>query len=190
MRKKRLILLVAAVLVACAGVFIFLFRPVASKEVTLRYVGPDGGWSAVNEMTFWMTNHTDKTFMITLDAVEIQSGKGWTTYTNFPHPYWLAINFWNGVSVKSPFIAPHAVGYGATLGQVVFLPTNVTFRIRAVMKERLVGIGAIVTGVKEIPQRVQFQKQHNLIVPMNPLNKDIARWGKASIVVSEPVVPK
>ena len=87
MLKKRLrpsLRLAAAVLVlGTAGVLLFRPAPTPrspSVPVTLRYA------YGTDEPTFWVTNHTDKTLILTLGAIEIQADQAWIAHSQIPLP--------------------------------------------------------------------------------------------------------
>lgn len=183
MRKKRLVLLGAAVLVACAGVFIFRPRPATSPAVTLHYVSE---LSSGNGPVFWLTNNSDKSLLITLMAVEFQKAGVWKTYTNIPHVIGLSLNGFG----KFSLIGPHASGTGYT-DSPVCLPTNGTWRLRFSIGEKLEGIDRIFTVVTREPRVLKnWRDSGNSSFLRNPFSKNITYFGNRSFVFSEPVIPR
>ena len=193
MRKKPLILLAAAALVVGTGVLLFRRQPVLSPvsvPVTLRYTyGPSKQRAGADEPIFWVTNHTAKELAITLRAIEIQTERGWTGYSQIPLPGLLY--FTNTPGRREGLLGPRAAGFGSLLAQPVTLPTNTVWRVRASVAEKLVGGEDVVAAVAQEPKMLRIRRlTGNTNIPVNPFRKYVSRFGHSSDAVTEAVVSR
>jgi hypothetical protein len=193
MRKKLVILLTVAALAVGTGVLLFRHQPILiplSAPVTLRYTyGPSGSGRATDEPVFWVTNHTGKDLAVTLGAIEIQTDRGWTGYSQIPFPGLLY--FTNTPGRVEALLGPRAAGFGSLLAQSVTLPTNTVWRVRASVVEKLVGGEDVVAAIVREPGMLRVRSlTGNTNFPVNPFRKDGSRFGHSSVVVSEAVVPR
>jgi len=185
-RLKRLLRLAAAALVlGTAGVLLFRPNPALkspSVPVTLRYA------YGTDEPTFWVTNHTDKTLILTLGAIEIQADQAWTAHSRIPLA---GLLYFTNNQRREGWLAPHAAGFGSMLGQRVILPTNAAWRVSASVAEKLVGVEDIVVAVSREPRMLQVRRlAGGTNIPVNPFRKDVSRFGHSSDVVSETVATR
>jgi hypothetical protein len=185
MGKKRLLLLAAVALVlGAAGVLLFRPQPVLSSPsspVTLRYAY--GG----DEPSFWVTNHTDKTLAITLRAVEIQTNRAWTNYSQIPLP---GLLYFTSTRGREGLLAPHGAGFGRLLAQRVLLPPNARWRVRASVATKFVGGSEVVAAVVREPRVLQARRlTGNTNSSVNSIRKDVSHFGHSSDVVSEAAIP-
>ena len=189
MLGKRLVQLAAVALALGVGVLVIRPGSVVSVPLTpvvLRYVcaaSTNGGWA--EEPTFWAHNRTDYSLTIMIEAIEIQTDRGWTNYCRTPPPnvLWFTNNQMPGI-----LLPPHAAQLGSMLWQRISPPTNAVWRIRANVAKMLTDVEASVVATLREPEMLKTRRlTSSTNISVN--GKRSSRYGRPSIVVSEAVMP-
>ncbi len=190
MLGKRLLQLAAVAL--AFGVGVLVIRPgsilsVPLAPVLLRYVcaaSTNGGWA--EEPTFWAQNRTDYSLTIMVEAIEIQTDRGWTNYYRTPPPnvLWFTNNQMPGI-----LLPPHAARLGSMLWQRIPPPTNAVWRARANAAKLLTGSEAAIAAAFRQPEMLKTRRlTGSTNISVNA--KRLSRYGPPLPVASEPVMPR
>ena len=190
MRGKRLIQLAAVAL--ALGVGVYIIQPgsvlgVAVAPVVLRYVcaaSTNGAWAEAP--AFRARNRTDYSLTILIEAIEIQTNRGWTDYYRIPPPnvLWFTNNQMPGI-----LLPPHAAQLGSMLSQRIPAPTNAVWRVRANVAKVLTGAEAAVAATLREPEMLKTRRlTGSTNISVN--GKRSSRYGRPSLVVSEAVMPQ
>jgi hypothetical protein len=125
MHDRRLLESTALALALAVGVLVLQFWSMfraRSAPVVLRYVGAastNGAWAA--EPAFWVINRTDFSLTIMIEAIEVQTDRGWNNCYQIPFPnvIWFTNNEMVGI-----LLPPRATRIGSVLWQRIPPPTN------------------------------------------------------------------
>ncbi len=190
MLGKRLLQFAAVAL--AFGVGVLVIRPgsilgVPVPPVVLRYVrtaSTNGAWA--EEPTFWASNRTDYSLTIMIEAVEIQTNRGWTNYYRVPPPnaLWFTNNQMPGI-----LLPPHAARLGSMLWQRIPPPTNAVWRARARVAKMLTGVEAALAATLREPEMLKTRRLPGS-TNISANAKRFSRYGQPSPVVSEAVMPQ
>jgi hypothetical protein len=137
-------------------------------------------------LTVWVTNHTDVSFSIALESVEVLTARGWTTFSRVDLPAGL-LYFRKGNNLDG-LLGPHEAFNGSMLMQTVALPTNGLWRVKASIDEKLMGAEDLASALAQEPRLLKSRLAGNTNFPMNPFRSDVSRFGHHSEAFSEEVV--
>jgi hypothetical protein len=155
-----------------------------NPPITLRYIKTgefnNGGYIS-SGTTFWATNHTSETLVISQLAVEAKAGANWITVSHFMQPLMFRHP---GKAVGQPHLQPHDAGYATIYlpGQ----PTSGTWRVRGEVSEQLTGTADTVTRVWRYPSLMERRyRTGSTNIPANPFSTNMTHFKGAGQVVSQ-----
>jgi hypothetical protein len=175
---------------AASSATLFLFAQTApaatNQPIGFRYISTgqfnNGGYVSVGT-TFWATNHTTNTLLITLSAIEIKAGSNWTTQARPYKPLQFRLP---GSPFTESFLQPHAARYATV--QLFGLQFGGIWRARVTVNEQLTGAARTTANLKKYPELLQRRYalgQTN--IPMNPFSTNISFFKRATEVLSQEV---
>ena len=149
-----------------------------NPPVTLRWI-KTGNFEGNVGTTFWATNHTSSELVITVYAIETNTGSGWTAASHLLEPVYFR-------STAAGTLRPYSAAY-ATL-QLAGKPIEGTWRIRASVGEKLSGAEGAVTRLRRYPFLVEQMVKGDTNIPMNPFSPNIGVLGRLADVVSQEIL--
>ncbi len=188
MQTKRVSITVVVIVVLGVAGYLCWLKFVSNQPrdaISIRYTGEKRGATtgihAGRNDIFWVTNHTDKKLMVFVREIEILSNGIWITKSQ-PLPGLLYFtNQVNHQTRNEGYLAPHAEGYGAVIGQRLSLPRHQTWRAKVSVGEQLTGIEGVVSAAQD------RLLAGNTTVAINPFNTNFQYW-RSTGLLSDPVV--
>lgn len=179
MRRRNLRLYAVIASIAVLGVGLILITSALSRgpfPVSLSYIGNGTFTNAgvvVSGPTFWLTNHTSKAMLVSLQSVEVLEGTNWTLY---------------GSPTSQSMLAPNANAYATIPFAYQQYPTN-SWRIRGVASEQLAGAAAALGAFRYYPRMLWHAYRTGVArIPWNPFTKRQIWYGHHREIISQVVV--
>lgn len=154
--------------------------------VTLQYVEERGANGSLGDKpTFWVTNLTDKSLEITLQAIEVHTGAQWSVVT----PAVGRLLFGRTADKPAQELGPHECDLGTLEGPPVTLPRSGRWRVRALVREKLGGFEKLKANLQLERRLLQTRlKTGNTNIPLNVLSGGPTRYGHGQMVLSTEIV--
>lgn len=168
MSKRRIIFILLLLLFSAATVGLLVRATKKGPPVTIRFVkiGSFEHYGTLyNGTTLWITNNTEKPFLVMVRGIEVLNGKDWTKY-RLNKDCLLRFSLEERRAVESA-LPPHQAGY-ATFEGLERLPAA-PWRLRMLLGTQLSGAAAIWANLKDIPHDLLGGGSKQTGVSLNPL---------------------
>jgi hypothetical protein len=156
-----------------------------NTPITFRYISTgqfnNGGYLSFGT-TFWATNQTANEIMVTLSAIEVKTGSNWTIRSRLTEP----LRFCPPRKPLAPLLLqPHEAGF-ATI-QLPGQPTDVTWRVRVDVAEKLTGLAATTKRLQLYPDLMERRLTGNTNIPASPFATNMSVFGRTTQAVSQEI---
>jgi hypothetical protein len=151
MRKSRLLLLTALLTIGfvAPGLLLTLHHlhlgsPAPLIPITFCYVPDYDARGALSDYpSFWVTNYTEEVLTVSLTAIESRVGSNWIPLTQFGPPLLAQAIYFQTERGRQLELGPHEAAYGELdYGQRIVLPTEVPWRVKVSVAERVAGLSS------------------------------------------------
>jgi hypothetical protein len=174
----------AKTLISVVFLAVYCHAADTNAPITFRYVKTgefnNNGYFLIGT-TFWATNHTTNSFIVSLNSLENKVGSNWVVQSHLKE----VLRFQAG-PMSRPLLGPHSAGYAAV--QLTSQATGAVWRAEASIAPVLTGFPDRVARIERYPDMLRRRVQSgNTNIPVNPFATNMTYFGKTSMVYSQEI---